>query len=342
MPIYLFLLPNPDPRPGVSRSARLKSIDFIGAVLVIGAIVSFAMGINFGGIIYAWNSGSEIALFVVAFVLFVVFGLQQAFCIGVAKENRLFPVEFLMGGWSQRTPLIMFITTAAGGTCIFLPVYFLPLLFQFTRGDSAIQAAVRLLPFICVLVLFIVVQGITLSLNGFYMPWFLAGGLITIAGSVLMYAKVDAYTPTENIYGYTVLVAAGAACFAQAGFSIAQATVPKEKSHIATAFIGLAQTGGITIALAIANSVFINRAKENLPALLPEWPDMAIEALIAGVAGEAAAHLGPEQHLGIVEAVVDAMSLPWILCMVADAVAVAMSAVMKRERLFIAPAAIGG
>lgn len=300
------------------------------------------MAINFGGIIYEWNSGSEIALFVVAGVLFIAFGLQQAYCIGVAKEHRLFPVEFLTGGWSNRTPLIMFIATAAGGTCLFLPVYFLPLLFQFTRGDSAIQAAVRLLPFICVLVFFIVVQGITLSLNGLYMPWFLVGGLLCIAGNAAMYAMIDVQTSTESIYGYTALAAAGTACFTQAGFSIAQAVVPKEKAHIATAFIGQAQTGGITIALAIANSVFINRAKQNLAAQLPEWPTMQIEALIAGVAGDAVEMLSPEQQQGVVEAVVDALSLPWILCIVGGAIAVVMSLLMKRERLFIAPAAIGG
>src|SRR5688572_18725193 len=42
-PVYLFLLPSPDPRPGATIKERLLSIDWIGAPLMMGAVVSFTM-----------------------------------------------------------------------------------------------------------------------------------------------------------------------------------------------------------------------------------------------------------------------------------------------------------
>ncbi|KAL9585335.1 MAG: hypothetical protein Q9212_001594 [Teloschistes hypoglaucus] len=61
--------------------------------------------------------------------------------------------------FKSRTLILQFIEAAAAGGPIFIPVYFIPLFFQFTKGDSPIKAAVRLLPFVCVLVFFSLANG---------------------------------------------------------------------------------------------------------------------------------------------------------------------------------------
>jgi hypothetical protein len=344
-PVYLFMLPSPDPRPGVSFFARLREIDFIGAPLMLGAITCFTMAINFGGILYEWNSGSEIALFVVAGVLFIVFGLQQAFCIGTTKERRMFPVDMITSRKYARTVIIMFCVTAAGGCAIFLPVYFIPLFFQFTRGDGPVEAAVRLLPLIIVMVVVTLVQGALLSHPsgkfGLYMPWFTVGGSLALVGAVLMYL-VDSNTSDNWVYGASALVGAGTGMFGQAGFSIAQASVPEEKASVAAAFIALGQTGGITISLAIANALFINNAEDSLAAILP--PSVTkeqIQAAIAGVGTGFFKELPPQMQVEVLDAIVDAISRPYILLITAGALVLTLSLVMKRERLFIAGAVPG-
>lgn len=67
-----------------------------------------------------------------------------------------------------------------------IPTYYIPLYFQFVRGDSALTAAVRLLPFIVLMVAFGFLNGGLMSKLGYYMPWYLAGGLLTTAGGALM------------------------------------------------------------------------------------------------------------------------------------------------------------
>ena len=48
---------------------RFRKIDYAGALLSIGTLISIIMIINFGGTLYVWGSGQVIALFVIAAVL---------------------------------------------------------------------------------------------------------------------------------------------------------------------------------------------------------------------------------------------------------------------------------
>ncbi|KAI8286183.1 Efflux pump patC [Colletotrichum sp. SAR 10_98] len=341
-PVYLWMLPSPDPQPGASLWQRLKEIDWIGAPLMLGAIICFTMGISFGGVMYDWDSGQETALFVVAGVLFIVFGLQQAYCIGTTKERRLFPVELIVSRKYYRTIILMFCITASGGCAIFVPVYFIPVFFQFTRGDSAIDAAVRLLPFIILAVFVTLLQGGVLShpSGGLYFPWFTVGGAIVVAASSLMYV-VEPSTSTAWVYGASAMLGAGVGTFTQAGFSIAQASVPEEMAAVASSMMALAQTSGINIALAVGNAVFLNRAEKRLTEILPDTvPEEQIQLAIAGVGGDFVQTLPPDMQAEILDAIVEALNLPYILVIVAGAVVLVSSLLCKRERLFMKP--VGG
>ena len=181
-PIYLFILPSFDPCPGVPFTARLAKFDFLGSTLSIGAITCLIMGINFGGVLYDWNSGSIIALFVVSGILFIAFALQQIFTILTAEDNRVFPVHLVR----KKEPVLLFIAGSSAGAAIYIAIYYIPIYFQFTRGDTAIQAAVRLLPFVFVLSFMVLVNGYLMAKWGRYTPWYLTGSIITLIGSVLM------------------------------------------------------------------------------------------------------------------------------------------------------------
>ncbi|KAJ0319586.1 hypothetical protein Brms1b_003742 [Colletotrichum noveboracense] len=342
-PVYLWMLPSPDPQPGASLWQRLREIDWVGAPLMLGAIICFTMGISFGGVMYDWNSGQEIALFVVAGVLFIVFGLQQAYCVGTTEERRLFPVELIVSRKYYRTIILMFCITASGGCAIFVPVYFIPVFFQFTRGDSAIDAAVRLLPFIILAVFVTLLQGGVLShpSGGLYFPWFTVGGAIVVAASSLMYV-VKPSTSTAWVYGASAMLGAGVGTFTQAGFSIAQASVPEDMAAVASSMMALAQTSGINIALAVGNAVFLNRAEKRLTEILPDTvPEEQIQLAIAGVGGDFVQTLPPDMQAEILDAIVEALNLPYTLVIVAGAVVLVSSLLCKRERLFMKPAGGG-
>lgn len=182
IPVYLFLLPPFDPLPNVSMLGRLEKYDFLGVALYTGFILSLIMAINFGGAVYAWDSGSEIALFVVSGVLFIAFAIQQRFAWFTTSAERIFPVKMLRSLEAN----LLFVCAACSNAAGYIPIFYIPVYFQFSRGDSALDAAVRLLPLIIVLSFTIVANGFLMGKLGYYFPWYFLGSALALAGNVLL------------------------------------------------------------------------------------------------------------------------------------------------------------
>jgi len=215
-PVYVFLLPSAEPRPGASFKDRIKQIDFLGTILLAGFFVSLLMAISFGGIVYSWSSGSIIALFVVGGILLIFFFLQQSYNVLTTPETRLFPLQFLR----SRTMVILFLEECAAATAVFIAIYFIPLYFQLVLGKSALGAGVSLLAFICADTAMCVLNGILLGKFGYYMPWFIGAGAFVVIGSALMYT-VNETTHFAKIYGYSILYGIRAGAGIQMPFSVA-------------------------------------------------------------------------------------------------------------------------
>jgi hypothetical protein len=305
-------------------------MDYLGGILIIGAFISGVMAVTFGGVTYPWNSGKIIGLFVCSGVLFILLGLQQVFSVFTTISWRIFPVEF----FKISTMLILFAMTAAGGTAIFIPIYMIPLFFQFTRSDSAFESGVRLLPFIILMIFAVISNGAILSAYRYYMPWYTVGGLLVLTGGALMYT-VDDMTSVARVYGYTILIGFGDGLFAQASFSVAQAIVDPKMVASAVGFITCAQISGVTIALAITNSVFLNTSQTSIQAILPNVPTEEIQQAISGAGSQFFQDLSGPVKEQVLAAIVSAMSNAYILVITAGALVAVLSLVMKRQKLFL-------
>lgn len=328
-PVYLFLLPSKDPQPGASFRTRASNMDYPGTILQAGALTTFFVALNMGGVTYPWDSGRIIALWVVSGVSFIALGFQQVWNIFTTQAQRIIPVQF----FRSRMVLILFSATAAGGACSFVPIYMVPVFFQFTRGDGPLDAGVRLLPYIVLMVVTVFVNGALMSKLGYIMPWYLGGGLLVVAGSALMYT-VDQQTPTSQVYGFTILLGVGVGMFLQASFSVAQAVVDVENIAPAISFITLAQTVGITMALAIANAILLNDSQAKIQAILPDVPLASIQASILGSRSELVKSLSPELKVRVLDAIVEAIGKTYSLTIAGGGLVALLSLVMPRNRLF--------
>ncbi|KAI9682290.1 MAG: hypothetical protein M1817_000344 [Caeruleum heppii] len=329
-PVYIFLLPSVDPRPNVPTRKRFVELDYVGTVIMVGAFVSGVMAISFGGIVYPWRSGRIIGLFVCSGVLFILFGMQQGWSIFTTTERRIFPVAFLKR-WSL---IVLFAQTACAVTAVFTPIYFIPIFFQFTKGDTALDAGVRLLPFVCLLVFACLLNGVMMSKYGYYMPWYVFGGAFSLIGGALMYT-VDEFSSTARVYGYLVILGLGSGAFCQTSFSVAQAKVKPEEIPLAVGFITCAQIGGATISLAIANSVFLNQSATKITQILPDLPASTVREAIAGAGSAFFRSLAPDIRAEVLKAIVEAISQVYILVITEASLAIILSVFMKREKLFM-------
>ncbi|KAF3931139.1 hypothetical protein ABW20_dc0109309 [Dactylellina cionopaga] len=339
-PIYIWVLPSIQPagHETLSTKERLKKLDYLGALLSAGVWSTFVMAFTFGGAQWKWYDGRTITMLAVFGALLVIFALQQYFTILTTPEDRVFPGQFL----PRRSFVLLYILTCTPAVGTFIPVYFIPLYFQFSKGDSAIDSAVRLLPFVIILVAFVMINGFFMPVFGYYMPWYLFSGVFMLIGGGLMYS----ITPTTSIaavYGYSILVAVGGGVASQIAYSVApakaMATEKARPQDIASAigFINHAQIGTIVISLTISGTIFQNVAFKYLRDALRQhdFSDAAIREAIAGTRSQIFGELDEVSRASAIDAIVKAMGQVYILVIVAGAVTLICSVFLKRERLFM-------
>lgn len=185
-PVYIFLLPTFDPRKGMPYSQRVRGFDYLGAVLSVAMLICIIMPINFGGVLYAWKSGAVIALFVVGGLLVISFMVQQTLTILTHVDDRMFPIQFL----KIKEAVLLFMLTSASNAAGFIAIYYIPLYFQFAKGETPLNAAVKLLPLIVFISATILVNGAVMGKFTYYQPWYVVGSALVLIGGVLL-CKID-------------------------------------------------------------------------------------------------------------------------------------------------------
>ncbi|KAF4229638.1 hypothetical protein CNMCM8980_007204 [Aspergillus fumigatiaffinis] len=293
LPIYMFVLPSNNPAPGMTKWQRLATFDCVGAVLSVGACITLVMGINFGGTLYPWSSGQIIALFVVTGALWIIFVLQQAFTVFTTKEMRMLPIHLYM----QKEPLLLFVACTAVGAVSYTSVYYIPIYFQFTRGDTAMDAAARQLPFIFFLITAIPASGLYMSRVGYYKPCYLGGSIVAMVAAVLMATIVHVDTSPSILYGLEIVLGLGAGAYTQASFAVIQAVVAPSEAANGLSLMLLAQLGGLTLGLSVGGAVFVNVASKNLYHILPNTPRDQVQQMVSGTSGHLLKSLSSDVRL---------------------------------------------
>ncbi|KAH9906347.1 MFS drug efflux transporter [Xylariomycetidae sp. FL2044] len=331
-PAYLFLLPNVSLQAGQPLRQRLGMIDWVGTTIFIGGSVCFTMAITFSGLTYPWSSGSAIALWTMTGVLLLCTVAVTIWHPLSTKETRLIPAHF----FKRPEILNLGLQTFLASGVMLSGAYYIPLFFTFTEGDEAMEAGIRLLPFICLLVFFSLANGITMPQTGRYFPWFVAGSVVSAVGSGLM-TTVGGNTPSANVYGYTALVGAGIGSYVVAGFSIIQALVPVEDIASAVGFAGVSQILGTVTFLAVSGSVMSNTAASLIAPLLPPGtPSEFAHDLVAGTSSAAFQSLDPDLAASVVAQVATGIRNVWILNVTACALSAACALFLGRKKLNLA------
>ncbi|KAL4746946.1 hypothetical protein BDW72DRAFT_206901 [Aspergillus terricola var. indicus] len=277
IPIYIAVVPRNCPTEGVSARQRLESLDWTGTILNVAGFTTLVMGINFGGTLYAWDSWQIITLYVVAGAVWISFLLQQGLTLFTSFATRLLPIHL----FKQKEPILLFIACASAGMATYPSVYYIPIYFQYTEGDSAIASAVRLLPLICTLVV-IQGSGAMVSRVGYYKPWYVAGSVIALSPAIVFATFVTTHTSRSIIYGLEAVLGLGLGLYVQASFAVIQAvTSPADSAYGLTMMI-FAQLTGMTIGMSVTGAIFVNLAQNHLFALLPDFPPAQVSSLVSG------------------------------------------------------------
>ncbi|OJD15549.1 hypothetical protein AJ78_04206 [Emergomyces pasteurianus Ep9510] len=331
-PVYLFYLPPVHPAPGKSFRHRLISLDCVGFVLNAGMWSTFAIGFISAGGLWRWNDGRTITMVVLWGVLLAFYGLQQAFCIFTTPESRSFPVHLL----SSRTQVLFYIATACANTCLFFTMFYIPIYFQFTRNDTSLMAAVRLLPYLVFTITVNMATGWALPKINYYMPMCLLSGiLMTLAGSLLV-AFLLPTTPVAQIYGFSILMGVGTGITMQLGYSVTSLKATSTDTLSAINLQNVAQIGATVICIVLASQAFQSNAVHNLDRVLAGkgFSQSDIHGAVAGARSTLLGRLNGELRTAAIRAITSAIARAFIIPLVAGVLSIITSLLMRRERLF--------
>ncbi|KAK9312634.1 major facilitator superfamily domain-containing protein [Lipomyces starkeyi] len=289
-PIYLSVIPSLPRQPDKTFLEKIKKLDWLGIILTAAIYVCFVLAFTFGGALWDWNDRRFIAL-VVLFVIFTIaFAITQYFAVFTNKSDRLFPCEFL-GNFQL---VLLYICMACGGASLFVVVYYIPFYFLFVHGESGIEAAVRLLPFICIYVAAILSCGYAMPQTGYHKVWYLFTGIVLTAGGAAMYT-MKTTSPAAHVYGFSVLLGLGLTV-SQAGYDVTTRLVKADKISEAIQFMNISQGQSQLLGLVIASAIFQSEAFRGMKDLLGGmgFSDSEIQGAIAGSRSQLLETISPE------------------------------------------------
>ena len=215
---------------------------------------------------------------------------------------------------------------------LFITIYYIPLYFQFVRGESTTRSAVDLLPFLFSSVSAMLITGRLITSFGYYKLWFIVDSSLALIMSVCLYtAEID--TSHGQVYGYLILGGIGTGLYAMNAGPVMSATVAREHVADASTIFGCVDALCGAFSVGIANSIFINRASDSMQKLLPSAPRATVQEEIAGVGASLTDDFPPSLGNAVPQAAFDAIKEAWVQMIATAALSLVLSSLLPNRKL---------
>jgi EmrB/QacA subfamily drug resistance transporter len=238
---------------------RAHAIDYLGAVLLAGALSAVVLFTSLGGTTYAWGSTQIVVLIVLSIVLLPAF---------VFVESRAFEPILPLSLFRNRT---FAVTSAVGfivGLALFGAVTYLPLYLQITKGLSPTRSGLQLTPLMAGLLVTSIASGQLITRFGRYRPFPIAGTAVMAVAMALL-ATLTAGSPVWVSLAYMVVLGLGLGMVMQVLVLAVQNAIEPENVGVATAGSTLFRQVGGSIGVSLFGAIFANRLNAELGRRLP-------------------------------------------------------------------------
>lgn len=249
--VLLFLFLHTHYQRNTTFSQKIKRIDYIGNILIMGATAAVLCALTYGGSRYAWSSWQimvPLVLGLAGLILFMVFE-QSNFCREPVVPPRLF---------KNRTSLVVFINTFLFTVLLYWVLFFIPVYFQAILGSSPARAGVQMLPITLVAIPGAVIAVIVLSKFGKYKALHLAGFVILTLGMGL-FSHLDRFSSDAEWIIFQIIAALGSGMILNTLLPAFQAPLAESDQAAATASWAFMRSFGNIWGVAIPASIFNNQ-----------------------------------------------------------------------------------
>ncbi|MBC8160112.1 MAG: MFS transporter [Roseiflexaceae bacterium] len=184
--------------PKLASGIRAQ-IDYLGTVLLIGAVVPLMLGLTMDKNTYAWSSPLILGLFALGITCTALF---------LFVESRVASPVISLNLFRNRTFSVGVIVSVLNGAAFFGAVLFLSLFLVNVLGLTATQAGVAQIPLMAGFVLSSNISSLLVQRFGRYKLFIMAGFVIMLVGFALM-AMITMYTSVYDIAWRIFLVGLG-------------------------------------------------------------------------------------------------------------------------------------
>ncbi|OAR02658.1 hypothetical protein LLEC1_01829 [Akanthomyces lecanii] len=245
--------------PRTSPMVGLRSIDWGGTICVLGIALMLLIGLNFGGVTFAWNSAQVICLLVFGVVTLPLF----IYCEARFARMPLMPLDIFKKAHNSAIFIITFCHSAvATGSDWFLPLYF-----QATRLASPLHSGVLLLPIVISSSLMSGVVGFVIHKTGRYIEIIRLGNVLVLLG-IGLFVDFDSSSSLTKIIAYQIILGLGMGMLFFPPLLALQANVSSGQTAAATATFGFTRSMSASVAVVLGGVLFQNGMNVQQPRLV--------------------------------------------------------------------------
>ncbi|CAK7237388.1 hypothetical protein SEUCBS140593_009943 [Sporothrix eucalyptigena] len=328
--LIFFTTPTASRPKQATLSEKIWHTDPLGAALLMGAIICFILGLQWGGQTKAWSSGSVIGVLVAFGVILIIFAGWQIF-----QGERAMMAPRLM---RQRSVWVSSLFSFNFAGAYFLIVYFLPVYFQAIDGVSPTASGVRNLPIIIAVTIATISSGILMAKFGRVAVMMAVGGVVATIASALFYTfKIG--SNSAHWIGYQVLAGLGYGFSFQLPIIYAQSSTTAEDMAATTAIVLCFQTVGGAFYDSAAQSAFVN---EIIRMLAKTAPSLNPTEVINTGNTQLRTVFAGANLMGVLEAYMRGIQIAFALSIVGAGTATLIGLASSWKRIGHNPDALGG
>lgn len=313
---FLHIVPVKQVGPIYTLKEKIVSgIDWVGNLILVGAVVSILVALSWADTRYAWSSWQIILPLVLGFLGMATFFVYEgsALCTKLCpRGSPTMPPRM----FANRTSCVALLSTFLAAMLTMWRIYFVPVYLQSVLLDSPARSGVLLLPTMLVGMPVAIISGQVLSRFGRYKPIHVFGFAVATLASGL-YINFDRDSSLAEVVLYQIVAAIGGGCLLTTMLTAVQASHPPADLVAATSTWTFMQAfggvWGLTIPAVIFNSQFDSR--------ISNITSQAVREALGG--GDAYSHvsasymtsLAPGLRTEVIGAYLGALKIVWVACL---------------------------
>ena len=245
--------------PKTSLRKGLLAVDWLGTLLLVGSVLMFLLGLEFGGVSHPWNPSIVICLIVFGLVTMVPFFLVQ----WKVARYPVMPLK-IFTSWTNVASLL---ACFFHGLVFIAGPFYLPMYFQSVLGATPLLSGVWFMPFALAMAFAGAVTGIYIEKTGRYKECITLGFAIQTLGTGLLY-NLPSTPEWGKIIVYLILAGFGGSPNFQSPLVALQIHTQQEDNATTTATFNTVRNLATAIGVVLGSTIFSNEMSKQSAALI--------------------------------------------------------------------------